>query len=568
MLNYRQGLRTMQLAARGKSWFSDFNIFYARMLDLLSNEERFGETQQINHDRARVVEQLDKLALKHMNVTYTELCLDDPNAQNYSIPPPSSPVNTMQPLVTHEASPSSSNHKNAEQCLIQGSAPVDRSLQIGQRWAILVGINAYQDQRSYGNLRYCVEDIRKISQSLQSGGFSPERIHRLTDQDQAPLRENILHTLQTTADATNPEDILLFYFSGHGEMKDGEVYLVPANGRHDSLKYTAIAIQDIKEILKKASARKKVLVLDACHSGIALGARGIASMSADFIERVFEQAEGLAILSACTQGQFSYEWETMQGGVFTYYVLEALQGQADTDQKGLVTVNDVNRYVCGKVRLWANQHQVSQTPTLNYLVVGDIPLVEYGKLPDPKVQSNKDVYPYVGEQEALHIGRVHQELAEQIAALGVNTRGTSPILSEDILSRYRQVPLHAIFLYTTEDPVVEQYISNHWKALDSLSGDVCDIYPSIEQFKHAEDAYDYIDQLHVIHQSGFREYTQLPGLFFWDQRGASEYISFGDNIQLADITKIIRTVFQEIHKDPTLASVARAKTMLQNEDTI
>jgi uncharacterized caspase-like protein len=95
-------------------------------------------------------------------------------------------------------------------------------------------------------------------------------------------------------------------------------------------------------------------------------------MSEEFIRRVFEQAEGLAILASCKQGQVSYEWETNERSVFTYYLLEALQGHADLDHKGFVTIQDANRHLSNRVRLWASQRNRSQTPTLQAEVAGEI----------------------------------------------------------------------------------------------------------------------------------------------------------------------------------------------------
>ena len=100
-------------------------------------------------------------------------------------------------------------------------------------------------------------------------------------------------------------------------------------------------------------------------------------MSAEFIRRVFEEAEGMAILASCMQGQLSWEWRERERSVFTHYLLEALTGEADRDEKGFVTVQDASRHVTDGVKLWASQHNVSQTPTLQYIVAGDIVLVQY-----------------------------------------------------------------------------------------------------------------------------------------------------------------------------------------------
>jgi len=249
----------------------------------------------------------------------------------------------------------------------------------GNRWAVLVGINEHEDRANYGQLHVCVKDVHTIREQLVAGGFDSARIRLLTDDTpELPTRDNILVALKAVADATEPDDLLLFYYSGHGDEDDGESYLVARNGKRLVLSDTAVRVSRVKEIMDQAPARAKVIVLDACHSGADIGGKGPKPMPLEFIRRVFEQAEGLAILASCKQGQLSYEWQTRERSVFTHFLLEALEGQADLDEKGFVTVQDANRHVVNGVKLWASQRNVSQTPTLQYTVAGDIILTRPG----------------------------------------------------------------------------------------------------------------------------------------------------------------------------------------------
>jgi uncharacterized caspase-like protein len=133
------------------------------------------------------------------------------------------------------------------------------------------------------------------------------------------------------------------------------------------------------KIMQKAKARAKVIVIDACHSGANVGSKGPKKMSKEFIQRVFEQAEGMAVMASCKQGELSYEWKEQQRSAFTYYLLEAIGGKADQDKKKFVTVQDVNRYVVNGVKLWAAQRGFTQTPTLQYSAAGDIILADFRK---------------------------------------------------------------------------------------------------------------------------------------------------------------------------------------------
>jgi hypothetical protein len=248
----------------------------------------------------------------------------------------------------------------------------------GKRWAVLVGVNEYDDKANYGRLHVCRKDVHAVRDQLIAGGFDAARIRLLTDDtSELPTRDNILVALKAVADATEPDDLLLFYYSGHGDEDGGESYLVARNGRRLVLRDTAVRVSRVKEIMEEAPARAKVIILDACHSGADIGGKGPKPMSAEFIRRVFEQAAGMVILASCTQGQLSYEWQAQERSVFTHFMLEALKGEADRDDKGFVTVQDTNRHVVNGVKLWASQRNVSQTPTLEYRAAGDIILTRY-----------------------------------------------------------------------------------------------------------------------------------------------------------------------------------------------
>ncbi|MCA9874328.1 MAG: caspase family protein [Anaerolineales bacterium] len=249
----------------------------------------------------------------------------------------------------------------------------------GNRWAVLVGVNQYEDWQNYGSLEVCVQDVTAIQQALIAGGYEPERIHLLTDDGpEIPTRANILSSLQAVAAATEPGDSLLFYYSGHGSAVKDTSYLVARDGRFNVLGDTAVSVTRIKEIMNDAPARAKVIILDACHSGAQIG-KGAEPMSAEFIRRVFEEAEGMVILASCKQGEKSYEWRDEKRSVFTHYLLEAMSGKADRDQKGFVSISDAGAHVVNYVKLWASQRKVAQTPTLEAKIVGDVILSRYGQ---------------------------------------------------------------------------------------------------------------------------------------------------------------------------------------------
>ncbi|MGX1885435.1 hypothetical protein [Streptomyces sp. NPDC055287] len=132
----------------------------------------------------------------------------------------------------------------------------------------------------------------------------------------------------------------------------------------------------------------------------------------------------------------------------------------------------------------------------------------------------------------------------------------------DQLERYRSVPLHAVFLYTSEDAALGSYIAENWNALDRLSADFCDIHPSLSQLHGQEDAYSAIDAVSAITAVGSVRLSELPGIVFWDSWGRREYVCFRD-WGWGDIRNALRVIFESIRANPVIVSVALAKVKVR-----
>jgi len=108
-------------------------------------------------------------------------------------------------------------------------------------------------------------------------------------------------------------------------------------------------------------------------------------------------------------------------------------------------------------------------------------------------------------------------LDDDLAKVGAQfAEGATPASrGEDMLTRYRHVPNHMLIFYTSEDELVASYILRHWAALDRLSGETCDIYPSLRQLRGKEDAYSTLNDLPNIPGANTISIRELPLILIW-----------------------------------------------------
>lgn len=244
--------------------------------------------------------------------------------------------------------------------------------------AILIGINDYE---RCGPLSFCVQDVEAIRDILldsRRGGYEPDYVKTLTVREgQKPHRTNIRQTVQNVAAMAKPVDEILFYFSGHGLTHEKRAYIVPYEGSSDDPNESCVALDWIQSQLEQSKASVKVLILDACHSGLEMGKPASGAMSKEFDEalELFSQGVGSVVLSSCQASEVSYELPEMRRGIFSYHFTQGLTGLADTNGDYFVSVTEAYTYTHTKVQDWAIRENRKQTPTLYSKIAGDIKLV-------------------------------------------------------------------------------------------------------------------------------------------------------------------------------------------------
>jgi hypothetical protein len=277
------------------------------------------------------------------------------------------------PATSHSQLIESRSQPAETRSLSYGGSLAEQASQIENRYALLIGVRDYA-ATDIQPLPHTVTDVVELDKVLRTAGYTTKLLHSDLP-DRQPTYSKIWGELEGLAKMTGPGDLLLVYFGGHGNLDDeGNAYLIPGDlYNYFGMKRTAINLDDFTKTIATSGAQARILILDACHSGIG---RSDGRMDPAFERHVIMEAEGSATLAACRQGQKAYEHENSPHGVFTYYLLEGLRGAADREGKRFVTFNDLSSYVTAQVRAWAIEHNRNQWPNTNAKFVGDPPLLK------------------------------------------------------------------------------------------------------------------------------------------------------------------------------------------------
>ncbi len=130
-----------------------------------------------------------------------------------------------------------------------------------------IGINQYSQHSSFKDLNYCVKDIRDLSAAFKEKFKDDIVIDTLIDS--MATKENILALRQKLLQ-TNVDDKVIVSFSGHGMVDpndQNEFYFVTGKTDVNNPAQNGISYSQLEELLDSIPARKKLMLLDACHSG-------------------------------------------------------------------------------------------------------------------------------------------------------------------------------------------------------------------------------------------------------------------------------------------------------------
>ena len=161
---------------------------------------------------------------------------------------------------------------------------------------------------------------------------------------------------------------LIIYFAGHGlASSDGkELYLLPQDGDSDLLARTAISREEIFQIVSKLKPKSVTIFFDACYSGVSRDEESLLASARPLMIVADDQdtPENFTIFSASQLDQISSGLKEAKHGIFSYYLMKGLEGNADSNNDKKITNGELIAYLDENVSQKASELGRQQNPSL------------------------------------------------------------------------------------------------------------------------------------------------------------------------------------------------------------
>jgi peptidoglycan/xylan/chitin deacetylase (PgdA/CDA1 family)/uncharacterized caspase-like protein len=227
-----------------------------------------------------------------------------------------------------------------------------------ESWAVVIGIDKYQH---WPQLSYAAHDAQGIRDILVNRyRFKPENVFMLQD-DQA-TRQNILSLLGDklgNPDLVKHDDRVFVFFAGHGatrKLPSGRElgYIIPVEADPNSIEGQAISMTNFQDISETIPAKHLLFVMDSCYSGLALTRGASIAFSQNYLSEITRR-EARQMFTAGGADQQVADGGPNGHSVFTWTLLQALDGRGDLNGDGVITASELAAYVAPAVSALSQQ---------------------------------------------------------------------------------------------------------------------------------------------------------------------------------------------------------------------
>jgi len=162
------------------------------------------------------------------------------------------------------------------------------------------------------------------------------------------------------------ESNIFVYYSGHGapDIDEKKAYLVPYDADPSYISINGFSLNILFENISAIPAREKTIVIDACFSGNTpkgMLLKGISPLTV--VPVISKGYENLNIITAGKEGEVAGWYSEKRHGIFTYFFLKGIRGEADVNNDGVLTYGELADYLEENVPYYSRRlHGIEQHP--------------------------------------------------------------------------------------------------------------------------------------------------------------------------------------------------------------
>ncbi len=243
--------------------------------------------------------------------------------------------------------------------------------------AIIIGIQNY---KRVPKAEFANNDAKEFYEyAIRGLGIKPENIKLLVDEDADEVElykafQNWL-PLQVTKNKT---DVYVFY-SGHGlPSPDGKsLYFLPYGVDKQFIEKTAVSQQEVIAALVASKPKSVTMFIDTCYSGqTRSGEMMIASVRPLAVKsEASVYPSNFTVISASSNDQYSSSSPELKHGIFSFFLMKGMEGDADGNKDGKITAGEMQEYLSDKV----SRQAMSMSRMQDTQLVGDANKVLMGR---------------------------------------------------------------------------------------------------------------------------------------------------------------------------------------------
>jgi hypothetical protein len=340
----------------------------------------------------------------------------------------------------------------------------------GRRKALIVAVDEYEHP-GLRRLRSPAADAEALAAVLGDARIGEFEVSVVRNEPAYEIQSRIEDLF---ADA-KADDLLLVHFSGHGlKGEAGDLYFAARNTRPNRLASTAVPADFVQKCVRSSPSRSIVLLLDCCYGGafsqgVSVRAAGDVRVLDSFAPGKLGGGRGRAVITASNAMEYAFEGEQLTPdshatpSLFTSALVQGLaSGEADVDEDGLVSLNELYGYVFDRVR----EQNPNQTPSRDIEMQGELYLAKSGRrrvrpvpLPPDLRVATEDVNPYarlgaVAELRARLLSDNLPVAAGALEALRAMESADTRLVADAAASAVRELTLHVAPTSLDFGPVV------------------------------------------------------------------------------------------------------------------